>query len=70
MIDLTKLCTASMKAADAVAAEAAQNNTAQKAYLAATDWMMLRQLETGKPMPPEVAIARQVARDKTTKTQA
>lgn len=36
-------------------------------YLAETDWLMIRELETGKPMPEEIKIKRQEARDKVVK---
>lgn len=36
-------------------------------YLAETDWLMFRELETGKPMPEEIKIKRQEARDKVVK---
>lgn len=36
-------------------------------YLAETDWLMIRELEIGKPMPEEIKIKRQQARDKVVK---
>lgn len=42
-------------------------NAEALAYLAETDWMMIRELENGKPMPEEVKIKRQEARDKVKK---
>jgi hypothetical protein len=39
-------------------------NLAARAYLASTDWMVVRALEDPtKPVPTEIATARQVARD-------
>lgn len=34
-----------------------------KSILAETDWMVIRQLETGKEMPPEVSVFRQFVRE-------
>ena len=34
-----------------------------KSILSETDWMVIRQLETGVEMPPEVSVFRQVVRD-------
>ena len=36
-------------------------------YLAETDWLMIRELETGKPMPEEIKLKRQEARNKVVK---
>lgn len=36
-------------------------------YLAETDWLMIRELEIGKPMPLEIKEKRQQARDKVKK---
>lgn len=65
-IDLTQLVTAGMKAANAAAAAQQADNATQQAYLASTDWLVLRQLETGKAVPPELAALRQAARAKVT----
>lgn len=42
-------------------------NAEALAYLAETDWLMIRELEIGKPMPEEIKIKRQEARDKVVK---
>lgn len=42
-------------------------NAEALAYLASTDWLMIRELEIGKPMPEEIKIKRQEARDKVKK---
>jgi hypothetical protein len=39
-----------------------QINATARQYLAETDWMVVRQLETGVSMPLQVAVARQAAR--------
>lgn len=36
-------------------------------YLADTDWLMIRELEIGKPMPEEIKLKRQEARNKVVK---
>lgn len=38
-------------------------NTEQKEYLQRTDWYVIRFIETGIPVPPEITAARQAARD-------
>ena len=62
MIDLTKLVTAKQRDAAAALAETVVSNAANQSYLDATDWMVLRQLETKKPMPLDVATKREQAR--------
>lgn len=62
MIDLTKLVTTAHKTEAAALAERHASNAAHQSYLDATDWMALRQLETNKPMPADVAAKRQLAR--------
>ena len=42
-------------------------NAEALAYLAETDWLMIRELEIGKAMPEEIKIKRQEARDKVKK---
>jgi len=44
------------------AALQSQTNAAAQAYLASTDWMVIRQQETGVAVPQEVADARAAAR--------
>ena len=67
-IDRTKLVTADMKVANAAAAAQQAGNAVQQAYLASTDWLVLRQLETGKAVPLELAALRQAARAKVDRT--
>lgn len=55
MMDLSRLVTHEGKLAAARAAEA-------RAYLAATDWMVIRAAEGGPAVPPDIARARQAAR--------
>lgn len=38
-------------------------NMKAKAYLTSTDWYVARQIETGKPIPEEILLKRQQARD-------
>lgn len=42
-------------------------NTEALKYLADTDWLMIRELEIGKPMPEEIKLKRQEARNKVVK---
>ena len=62
MIDYTKLITADMKSAKAVQDAIDVVNATAQAYLASTDWMVIRQQETGAAVPQEVADARAAAR--------
>jgi hypothetical protein len=52
-IDWSQLQSAEQKEADREAA---------RRYLAETDWYVTRSIETGKPMPPDIAAARDAAR--------
>lgn len=61
-IDLTQLITAEDKAAAAAAGAAAREHATARAYLAETDWMVVRAAETGKPVPADVADQRAQAR--------
>lgn len=40
-----------------------QTNAQARAYLASTDWYVIRQQENGTPIPQEILDARQAARD-------
>jgi 2,4-dienoyl-CoA reductase-like NADH-dependent reductase (Old Yellow Enzyme family) len=56
-----------IKTADDLAAEAAARDRARavaeaRAYLADTDWMVIRAAETGTPVPDDVTAARAAAR--------
>lgn len=61
-IDFSNVKTAEIKAAEAAQAEQEAVNTAARAYLASTDWYLVRELETGVPTPQEIKDARQQAR--------
>jgi hypothetical protein len=57
-----------IKTAEQLAAEKAQAkqdgiNSENRAYLASTDWYVVRQQETGETIPQDVLDARQAARD-------
>lgn len=54
--------TAEDKANEAAAVEAARIKADALAYLAATDWMVVRQMETGESIPSEITEARAAAR--------
>lgn len=41
----------------------AQKNAEARAYLASTDWYVVRLQETGTPIPSDISAARQAARD-------
>lgn len=61
-IDYTRMITADDKS-KARAAEAEMTlQTAARALLAATDWMVIRAAEGGDPVPAETLAARQEAR--------
>lgn len=62
MIDLTKLVTAKQKTDAAALAERQASNAANQSYLDATDWLVMRQLETKKAMPADITAKRQLAR--------
>jgi 2,4-dienoyl-CoA reductase-like NADH-dependent reductase (Old Yellow Enzyme family) len=49
-------------AAEAAAAEQARAVAEARAYLADTDWMVIRAAESGKPVPDDVIAARVAAR--------
>lgn len=40
-----------------------QTNAQARAYLASTDWYVIRQQENGTPIPQDILDARQAARD-------
>ena len=48
--------------AEQAAKEREQARAEAMAYLAATDWMVTRFTETGKPVPDDVALRREEAR--------
>lgn len=52
-----------------ITAEIEQQKTNEEAlaYLASTDWMVIRQLDSGVAMPEEVRLARQAARERIVK---
>lgn len=53
---------ADKKAARIAAKEAIEANRAAKAYLASTDWYIIREMDTGEPCPQEIKTARAAAR--------
>ena len=61
-IDFSNIKTADIKKAEAAQAKQEAVNTAARAYLASTDWYLVRELETGVPTPQEIKDARQQAR--------
>lgn len=67
MIDWSQAITAEQKMIATAAIEVAQTNAEAAAYLASTDWYAARAFECGKPMPPDIADARQAARDRIVK---
>lgn len=54
-VDWSKKNSAASRASEVARAEA-------RAYLASTDWYVVRQAETGKPIPEEVSLKRDQAR--------
>jgi len=63
-IDLSKLITAEMKQAQAERQQQEAINTEARAYLASTDWYVIRFQETAEPIPPDILIERQAARER------
>ncbi len=65
-INFSNVKTTEMKTAEAAQAEQDTINSEAKAYLASTDWYLVREMETGVPTPQEVKDARHEARLKIT----
>lgn len=63
-IDWGQLVTAEDKARQAEEAQRAADNTEARAYLASTDWYVIRLQETGQPVPEDVLASRAAAREK------
>jgi|TARA_R100000081_G_C4760325_1_gene139477 hypothetical protein len=61
-INFSNVKTAEMKAEEANQAEQDAIDTEARAYLASTDWYLVREMETGVPTPQEIKDARQEAR--------
>jgi hypothetical protein len=61
-IDFSRAITAEARAAEEQARSAAAARAEAVAYLAATDWMVVRQAETGQAVPKDVLAARAEAR--------
>lgn len=61
-IDFSKLKTAEQKITEAAQAELDRVNAEARKELAETDWYFTRELETGKPIPPEIKQKRTAAR--------
>ena len=61
-IDWSAVRTATDKAQAAAEADAQRAREAAQKYLAETDWMVVRETETGKPIPEDVRAARSEAR--------
>lgn len=61
-IDFSQAITAEARAAEEQARSAAAAPAEALAYLASTDWMVVRQAETGEAVPEDVKASRQAAR--------
>ena len=61
-VDLAQLQTAADRTRAAEADAAARAAAADRAYLGQTDWYVIRQMETGDPVPADVASERGAAR--------
>lgn len=61
-IDYSRLLTAEDRRDRERRRDAAHARAAARETLAHSDWMVIRAIETGKPVPPEVAQARAGAR--------
>jgi hypothetical protein len=55
--------TAAELATEARQAELDAAAASARAYLADTDWLVVREAETGKPVPDEIKVARAKARE-------
>ena len=62
MIDWSKVKTAQDKEREASEQLQAQINSEALAYLASTDWYVIRSKETGATIPDEILAAREAAR--------
>lgn len=62
-VDLSQLITAEARRDAEEALEIAAQRTAALAYLADTDWYVVRKIETGKDIPEEILSARNTARE-------
>lgn len=62
MIDWSQIKTAEQKAEEQAKAEQEELNREARAYLASTDWYVVRQQETGQPVPSDVQAMRSAAR--------
>lgn len=63
-IDWSRLVTVEDKAQQSEEARRAADNTEARAYLAETDWYVIRLQETGQPVPDDVLASRAAARAK------
>jgi hypothetical protein len=61
-IDFSQAITAEARAAEELARSAAAARAEALAYLASTDWMVVRQAETGEAVPEDVLARRAEAR--------
>ena len=61
-IDWTQLRRAAEIDAEDRGHRAARRRTEARSYLAGTDWMVIRQIETGEPLPADVVARRRAAR--------
>ena len=61
-IDWGAVRTATDKAQAAAEADSQRKRDAAQKYLAETDWMVVRETETGKPIPEDMRAARSEAR--------
>lgn len=63
-IDFSKVITLEIKEEESAKAEQERINHEARAYLNQTDWYVTRHQETGEPIPDDVLILRQEAREK------
>lgn len=62
-LDLSQMITVEDKAAEAAKMQQATARAEATAYLAETDWLIVRRAETGKSVPRAVLDKRKAARD-------
>ena len=67
MMDLTKLITAQDKLDKAALELREAANREAREYLTSTDWLVIRELETGIPAPASIRTSREAARAKVIK---
>lgn len=61
-IDFSRIVTAAERSAQAEAEDLKRRTAEAVAFLASSDWLVVRQAETGEPIPEDISAARAAAR--------